>query len=346
MIRLGVLCPADIAIHRFMPALQKCINFEFVGIAVCTESERNEAPEHNLSQKEYMIRREGQIAKAKYVIREYGGKIFYSYLELIYAEEVDAVYIPLPPALHYRWAKRCLQNGKHVLLEKPFTTSIRETCNLLEIAKQNRLAIHENYMFVFHNQVETIKNIIESGRLGAVHLYDAKFGFPKREEGDFRYNKALGGGALLDCGGYLLKCAALFLGDDYQILYAFMGGEKEFDVDLYGSASLMSKNKDIMNIAYGMDYAYRCELRVWGSEAVLDTGRFFTAPLNFRPVVHILTSDGRGEKIEIDEDDSFQKSILYFEECITNQNEKEKAYKNIERQSMRLEEYVKTAKRI
>ena len=125
-----------------------------------------------------------------------------------------------------------------------------------------------------------------------------------------------------------------------------MGGEKEFDVDLYGSASLMSKNKDIMNIAYGMDYAYRCELRVWGSEAVLDTGRFFTAPLNFRPVVHILTSDGRGEKIEIDEDDSFQKSILYFEECITNQNEKEKAYKNIERQSMRLEEYVKTAKRI
>ena len=317
MIKLGVLCPANIAINRFMPALQECNNFQFAGVAVCTESERNEAAGCNLQQEECAIRRKEQITKANYIINKYGSKIFYSYQELVLSEEIDAVYIPLPPALHYRWAKRCLQNGKHVLLEKPFTTSVRET------------------------------NIITSGRLGAVHLYDAKFGFPKRPKGDFRYNKILGGGALLDCGGYLLKCASLFLGDDYRILYAFMGREREFDVDLYGSGTLMNKNsKNIMNIAYGMDYAYRCELRVWGSEAVLETGRFFTAPSQLRPVVSIYTSDGGCEKIEIGEDDTFQKSIMYFEKCMLNQAEKELAYESIEKQSMRLEEYVEAAKRI
>lgn len=346
MIRLGVLCPANIAINRFMPALQKCNDFQFVGIAVCTELERDEALAHNLSQDEHMVKREGQIRKAKSIIDKYGGKIFYSYQELAFSEEIDAVYIPLPPALHYRWAKCCLQNGKHVLLEKPFTICAKQTQELLEIAKCRELAVCENYMFVFHNQVEVIKSIIESGRLGIVHLYDAKFGFPKRERCDFRYNKIFGGGALLDCGGYLLKCASLFLGDDYRILYAFMGGEKEFDVDLYGSASLMNKNNDIMNIAYGMDYAYRCELCVWGSEAVLETGRFFTAPPQLRPVVNIFTSDGGCEKIEIHEDDSFQKSILYFEDCIINQNKRELAYKNIEKQSIRLEEYSEAAKKI
>lgn len=344
MIRLGILCPANIAAKRFMPALQECNNFQFVGVAVCTELEREEALDHELSSKEHMMRREGQLEKAKYVISRYGGKIFYSYQELILSDEIDAVYIPLPPALHYRWAKRCLQNGKHVLLEKPFTTRIRETEELLEIAKKSRLAVCENYMFIFHNQVEVIRNIIESGRLGTVRLYDAKFGFPKRERGDFRYDKALGGGALLDCGGYLLKCASLFLGDDYRILYAFMGGEKEYDVDLYGSGSLMNANQEIMNIAYGMDYAYQCELRIWGSDAVLETGRFFTAPPQLRTVVNIFTSDGGGEKIVVEEDDSFRKSVLYFEECIVNQDERELAYKNIEKQSMRLEEFTEAAK--
>ncbi len=345
MLRLGVLCPANIAISRFIPALQGCTNFQFMGVAVCTEFERNEVLEHDLPRDEQMIRRERQLEKAKRVISKYGGKIFFSYQELVISEEIDAVYIPLPPALHYRWAKRCLQNGKHVFLEKPFTTSLGETQELLAIAKRNNLAVCENYMFVFHNQVEVIKNIIRSGRLGKVRLYDAKFGFPKRGGDDFRYNKILGGGALLDCGGYLLKCASMFLGDDCQILYAFMGGEKEYDVDLYGSGSIMNSNKDIMNIAYGMDYAYRCELRVWGSDAVLETERFFTAPPQLNPIVNIFTSDGGGEKIEIGEDDSFGKSILYFEACITNQEEREHAYKNIEKQSMWLEEYANVAKK-
>lgn len=344
MIRLGVLCPANIAINRFMPALQKCNHFRFVGMAVCTESERSEAMCYNLSQEEHTRRHEGQVEKAKLVISKYGGKIFYSYQELVFSEEIDAVYIPLPPALHYRWAKLCLQKGKHVLLEKPFTTSVSESQELLEIAKSNGLAIYENYMFVFHKQVEVITNIIESGRLGTVHLYDAKFGFPKRGRGDFRYNKVLGGGALLDCGGYLLKCASLFLGDDYRILYAFMGEENECEVDLFGSGSFMNEKKVIMNIAYGMDYAYQCELRAWGSKAVLETGRFFTAPTQLRPVVRITTSNGECETIEIGEDDTFQKSILYFEKCIINQKEKELAYGNIERQSIRLEEYAEIAK--
>ena len=59
-------------------------------------------------------------------------------------------------------------------------------------------------MFVFHNQLEAINDIVRSGEIGDVRLYRITFGFPRRDARDFLYNKALGGGALLDAGGYTM----------------------------------------------------------------------------------------------------------------------------------------------
>lgn len=343
MIRLGVLCPANIAINRFLPALLKCRNFLFSGVGISSCLERKEFLTEYITDDDLRIKIDVQYHKALKIVNMYGGRIFTSYQEMVESNQIDAVYIPLPPAMHYRWAKSCLENKKHVFLEKPFTTNLTDTEQLLKMAQNRNLSVLENYMFVFHNQVQIVKNIIETGRLGKIRYYDAKFGFPYRGKNDFRYNKVMGGGALLDCGGYLLKNASQFLGNDYDINYAFSYLDEESDVDLFGAATLLNGKKQLMNIAFGMDCAYQCGFRVWGSEAMLETPRFFTAPPDCEPVINLISSDGQIEKVVVHKDDTFQKSILYFEECIKNNIERKHIYNCIEKQAEYVQEFRKIA---
>ena len=76
---------------------------------------------------------------------------------------------------------------------------------IIKIAKEKNLAVAENFAFVYHPQIQKIKELIESNRIGNVQLIRSNFGFPFRSKNDFRYNKNLGGGALLDCGCYTLN---------------------------------------------------------------------------------------------------------------------------------------------
>ena len=190
MIRIGVICPSEIAFRRFLPALLLCEDVSFAGVAVADQTEFEGATDEVLLK---------ELEKARIMQTEFGGEIFSGYHSLIENDNVDAVYLPLPPALHYQWALRALQAGKHAFVEKPCTTSLKETEALVAMAKEKQLALHENYMFTFHRQMEQVLEIVDSGQLGEVRLYRIDFGFPLRDKADFRYNKVLGGGALLDC---------------------------------------------------------------------------------------------------------------------------------------------------
>ena len=96
IMRLGIICPSEIAIRRFMPALVQIKEFEFVGIGVNSPEERygSNLPEKDIIQP--MLDREHE--KAHMFTDKYGGKIFESYEEIISSDELEAIYIPLPPA--------------------------------------------------------------------------------------------------------------------------------------------------------------------------------------------------------------------------------------------------------
>ena len=136
--KIGIICPSEIALRRFMPALIKT-DFSFVGLAVNSPKERygDQLPCQDAINS--MI--DAEKAKAKVFIDTYGGKIFSSYEEIINSSDIEALYIPLPPGLHYKWAKNALEAGKHVLVEKPSTTSLSDTRNLISIAKEKGLAL-------------------------------------------------------------------------------------------------------------------------------------------------------------------------------------------------------------
>ena len=193
MIKIGIICPSEIAFRRFLPALKQDNRFMFAGIGVASATEwygENTAVDL-AADKDRMDR---EIAKAQTFLDKCNcGKIFNSYTELVTNRNIDAIYIPLPPALHYKWAKIALDNGKHVFVEKPSTTNFHDTKALIDQAHKNGLALHENYMFIYHDQLKAVNDIVARGEIGDVRLYRISFGFPRRSQHDFRYNKLLGG---------------------------------------------------------------------------------------------------------------------------------------------------------
>jgi len=332
MIKIGVLCPSEIAIRRFMPALMKVNNVVFVGIAHASEEEWY----GSISSNHDLTVLNTDFAKAKDFVNHFGGKVFNSYDEIIKSNEIDALYIPLPPGLHYKWAKKTLENGKHVLVEKPSTTSLKDTEDLVSVAETKNLVIYENYMFNFHSQISSIEKMIDDKLIGDIRLYRITFGFPFRGITDFRYNKKLGGGALLDCGGYTLKLANRLLKHNPKVVEHTLNYVNDFDVDIYGSGTLKNDLNQVAQISFGMDNSYKCELEVWGSKGVIFTNRILTAPVDYNPVVKIIV--GNDEKtITLSSDDSFKKSIEYFINCISNETLRNNTYIDLIEQAKMVE---------
>lgn len=327
--KIGVLCPSEIAFRRFMPALQKCESFCYAGIGVSSFSERFGEESLPLSEKERIRALEYQ--KAEGFQKEYGGVIFDSY-EGILTSDVEAVYLPLPPALHFPWAKKALDAGKHVFVEKPATISYEESNALVALAKEKGLALCENYMFVFHKQLEEIQKLVKSGKIGEERLISLKFGFPMRAANDFRYNKKLGGGALIDAGGYAIRYASMLLGDTMKVQSASLSVPKGFEVDLFGSASAVNDEGLSAQISFGMDNDYRCELEIWGSKGTLRSGRVFTAPVGFVPSATISVGK-ETETVSLSPDDTFLRSIEYFRACVEHPELRAEAYDGILRQA-------------
>lgn len=335
-INLGVLCPSDIAARRFLPALAQVPEFEFAAIGYAATEDWADGGAGA------QIALEKQRLWAEELAAEFGAQAIEGYGSLASCPNVDAVYVPLPPALHSKWAKRALEAGKHIMLEKPFTTSLDDTRGLLEMAEKHRLAVHENYMFAFHSQISYVKEKMASGFLGDIRSIRIDFGFPFRGGGDFRYSKSLGGGALLDCGGYPLKLASILLGQEARVTAASLCVGRDLDVDLFGCATVQDASGLCAQVAFGMDNDYRCSVDVWGSEASLTSGRILTAPAGYTPTM-TFRRNGEEETVTLQADDSFRKSIEYFGQCIASEEVRAQAREGILRQAQMVEDARKHA---
>jgi predicted dehydrogenase len=310
---MGILGTSDVAYRRFLPSLSESNCFEYAGVA------------------------SRDISKTIRFVDSYGGTGYESYESILEDESIDAIYIPLPPALHFEWAMKALDKGKHILVEKPFSTTLSDTIKILEKAKKHNLAIHENYMFMYHNQLSKITAMINEGIVGDVMLYRSAFGFPKRNANDFRYNKNLGGGAILDCGGYPVKLASYFLGESTKVQASKLLFDSNFGVDIFGAATLINNDDKIFQIGFGMDNSYKCELEVWGSKGSLKAKRIFTAGKDFQPIITLETDAGLDE-IRCSPDDQFQKSILQFYNSIFDSQKRDSIAEEIIRQARLIED--------
>jgi predicted dehydrogenase len=93
--------------------------------------------------------------------------------EVLRSPEIDAVAIVTPVWTHYELAKRALENGKHVFIEKPFTSNSEQAEELIELAARKNLTIMVDYTFLFTGAVRKIRELVDSGVLGDLYYYDS-----------------------------------------------------------------------------------------------------------------------------------------------------------------------------
>jgi predicted dehydrogenase len=89
--------------------------------------------------------------------------------ELLESKEIDAVAVVTPVCTHFDLAKAALQNGKHVFVEKPFTATVRQAEELVELAERKNLKIMVDHTFLFTGAVRKIRELIDEGVLGDLY---------------------------------------------------------------------------------------------------------------------------------------------------------------------------------
>ncbi|HBG07406.1 MAG: oxidoreductase [Geobacteraceae bacterium GWC2_58_44] len=93
--------------------------------------------------------------------------------DLVTASDIDAVAIVTPVSSHFELAKAALSNGKHIFVEKPFTASVAQAEQLIELADRKRLKIMVDHTFLFTGAVKKIKELIDDDVLGDLYYFDS-----------------------------------------------------------------------------------------------------------------------------------------------------------------------------
>jgi predicted dehydrogenase len=100
-------------------------------------------------------------------------KVFSQTADLISSTEIDAIAVVTPVESHYELTKAALQNGKHVFVEKPFTSDSNQAEELINLAAAKNLKIMVDHTFLFTGAVNTIRQLLEDGTLGKMYYYDS-----------------------------------------------------------------------------------------------------------------------------------------------------------------------------
>ncbi len=147
-------------------------------------------------------------------------RVHESYDALIADPDLDAIYNPLPNGLHFEWTVKALEAGKHVLCEKPMASNADEATRMAEAADEADRVLVEAFHWRYHPLAARMKEIVESGELGAVRHVEAALCFPMPIPGDIRYRWDLGGGATMDAGCYAINIVRFLAGAEPEVVRA------------------------------------------------------------------------------------------------------------------------------
>ncbi|SIR17161.1 Predicted dehydrogenase [Haladaptatus litoreus] len=246
---LGVLGTAGIAHHSFVPAVAKT-DHEVTAIASRSEERANSfATDHGIPQ------------------------AFGSYEELL-ESDVDAVYLPLPNALHAEWTKRAADHGLHVLCEKPLAVDAEEAREMGDYCDQQGVTLMEAMMFRYYPRTERM--VEAANELGEIRSVDAGFHSSlRRWPAGTRFDPDLGGGCLLDVGVYAIEVARLFLGDPERVVARVADPEETgVETQVSGILAFSGGRTAQIDCSFRLQDAQYC--RVEGTDGRLHADRAFS----------------------------------------------------------------------
>ncbi|HEV7608985.1 MAG TPA: Gfo/Idh/MocA family oxidoreductase [Steroidobacteraceae bacterium] len=198
MIRIGILGAARIAPRGIVTPANALLGAEVVAIAA-----RN-------------LERAQDFAAQHAIPMAFG-----SYAELVARDDIDLVYVALPPSAHLQWCTAALANGKHVLVEKPFANNAHDAAKMVAAAQAAGRQLIEGFHYRYHPLFEQALTALRNGEIGRIRHIEAVFNAALPDTpGELRYIEALGGGALMDLGCYCMHWIRTVAGDEPTVVSA------------------------------------------------------------------------------------------------------------------------------
>jgi predicted dehydrogenase len=200
-----------------------------------------------------------------------------SYQALADDPDVDIVYVATPHSRHESDTVACLDAGKHVLCEKPFALDATQARHMAEVARRRGLFLMEAIWSRFLPSYRAMTDILREGRIGEPLLVEADFGFRMPVQPDHRlFDRALGGGALLDLGIYPVQLSSLVLGPVEKVVADGVLGET--GVDEHVAAILHHAGSALGVVKASIRAPLACTARIAGTDGWIALPAFMHCP--------------------------------------------------------------------
>lgn len=145
--------------------------------------------------------------KAKYNLKDSNIYSYENFDSIANNDEIDIIYVVLPPSMHAEYCIRAAKAGKHVWCEKPMAMTVNECQQMIDAAKSNKVKLSIGYRLQHEPNTQQIIRFGKEKTYGKVHSVSAKAGYFDPRTNHWKQKKSLGGGAMYDMGVYPLNAA-------------------------------------------------------------------------------------------------------------------------------------------
>lgn len=247
---------------------------------------------------------------------------------LIDDSNVEAIYCPMANEEHAEWAIKAIHAGKHILIEKPMATTLKDIEAIEAAAKKAKVKVMEGFMYRFHPQHARLQEIVESGLIGDVLSARASFSFLMKQARMYRINRSMadGGGAMWDIGPYAI----------HSLRWCFQkNGKPSEPVKVVAHAKLNEHGADIVTsgvLDFGLDGEKRAlfgnfdisfersrksEYEIIGTKGWVKCNATWVFQ-NDVPVISWATEDGKYAEERFAPSNHFNLEIEHFSDCVLN----------------------------
>jgi predicted dehydrogenase len=268
IVRWGILSTADIGMSKVTPAIQAASNSQVVAIA------------------------SRELGRAAEAATELGIQDAYgTYEELLVADNVDAVYVPLPNDMHAEWVFKAAAAGKHILCEKPLAMSAQEASEMVAACGDAGVKLQEAFMYRHHpSWVEAVR-LVRSGAIGELQAVQSWFSYANDDPTNIRNRVENGGGAIMDIGCYNINLSRLLFEAEPTNVVSVVRRDPVMGIDTLTSA--------VLEFPGGRQSSFTCSTRskeyqrvhIFGTTGRIDIEIPFNIPTDRETRIYVRTGD-------------------------------------------------------
>jgi len=297
-LRWGIMGAARVN-ERLLPAIVEAKNAKLVAIA----SRRPGAAEETLK---------------KHAPELQGVDTFDELEPLLTHPDIDAIYLPMANEEHAEWALKAINNGKHVLIEKPMALTVTDIEAIEAAAAENNVKVMEGFMYVFHPQHDFVRELIDSGKIGEVRTVKTSFAFPMKPARMYRINRDIenGGGAMWDIGPYAVHTARLWFEHEPKSVMA-MAKLNEYGADVSLSGIFDYDDGRYAHFEMSFEHARLSEYEIIGTLGGIKCNIVWQHHAD-EPVISYWTDAGEQEEVSLPAANHFNLEIEHFSDCVLN----------------------------